>query len=110
MYGLVCIDDEWDQAEPIPDEMIDWLNRKRAVEGRLKYPRDVMILGGYNTEIANLTNLPYKTQNVGSWATNRMLVVNNHSMRWHTLLAWVVGRRKTFEIDLRTQVCLFLHN
>jgi hypothetical protein len=84
-YGLVCIQDEWDQAEPIQDKMIDWLNRnKHAIEGRLKYPPYVRILGGYYTEVASWTNLPYKTQrNVGSWVINRLLVVKYHSMRWH---------------------------
>lgn len=57
-YRLVCIYGELDQAEPIQDKKIDWLNRKHAFEGRLKYPRNVTILGGYYTEIASWTNLP----------------------------------------------------
>lgn len=42
---------------------------KHAIEGKLEYL--LPILGGYNTGIANLTKLPYKTQrNAVSCVTN----------------------------------------
>jgi hypothetical protein len=102
-YGLVCIQDEWDQAEPIQEKKTDWLNRnKHAIEGRLKYPLYVLILGGYYTEVASWTNLPYKTQrNVGSWVINRLLVVKYHSMRWQDISSRKKGN--TLHLNNRDQ-------
>lgn len=74
---------------------------------RFKYPRNVTILGGYYTEIADWTNLPCKTQgNVGSWVTNHLLVVRCHSMRSHvqTRSDECSKERPTSSLQCRTPV------
>jgi hypothetical protein len=89
-YGLVCIQGEWDQAEPIQGKKIDWLSRnKHAVQGRLKY-LCLCVYSVVNTPrfLHSWINLPYRTQrNVGSWVINRFLVVIDHSIRWQYIFA-----------------------
>jgi hypothetical protein len=44
VYRLVCIRGEWDQAEPIQDEMIDWLKNRICDRGHVEIPSGSMRL------------------------------------------------------------------